>query len=221
MNKINCKQLTLATICLNPRHKLTFKNFHHLRTKSINYFWCVDHRFFFYFCSNLCLLQGQRKSTTKLTKSLTRWWKRTYFIQWVVIIAFCIVSFTLTLLSAAVFSTLFLIHLPPSRRGEFVSHKIKIIFSMQRRSSQLKTQLMLGSGTLSFQDQCSALTSWASQQANWKVAVEFVGNIPRKGEGEMIDIWDLFASHFPHCCNHVITFRVVCMTCLEKCSNNC
>lgn len=120
MNKINCKQLTLATICLNPRHKLTFKNYHHLRTKSINYFWCVEHRFFFYFCSNLCLLQGLRKSTTKLTKSLTRWWKRTYFIQWVVIIAFCIVSFTLALLSAAVFSTLFLLHLPPSRRGEFV-----------------------------------------------------------------------------------------------------
>ena len=176
MNKINFKQLTLATICLNPRHKLTFKNYHYLRTESL---FVVCWTQFFNFCSNLCLLQGQKKSTTKLTKSLTRWWKRTYFIQWVVIIAFCIVSFTLTLLSAAVFSTLFLIHLPPSRRGEFVSHKIKIIFSMQRRSSQLKTQLMLGLGTLSFQDQCSALTSWASQQANWKVAVEFVCNIPR------------------------------------------
>lgn len=35
MNKINCKQLTLATICLNPRHKLTFKNYHYLRTESI------------------------------------------------------------------------------------------------------------------------------------------------------------------------------------------
>ena len=34
-NELNCKQLTLATICLNQRQRLMFKNYHHLRTKSI------------------------------------------------------------------------------------------------------------------------------------------------------------------------------------------
>ena len=76
MNKINCKQLTLATICLNPRHKLTFKNFHHLRTKSINYFWCVEHRFFFLFLQQFVLTPRTEEKYNKINQEFDQMMKK-------------------------------------------------------------------------------------------------------------------------------------------------